>query len=172
MQIHVFHVASGAPVVAILRTGKTPKGGEVATIVKRGLLRRGTHDTITHDDLIEIALRSGLTREQLEAAIDEEATEGDMERAREKWLQSRRARFHRHLRSYVIVIGGLLLINLMTRGSAWVLWPMIGWGIGLAFDASNTYFMSPGRIERGAKWMLKREKLGKRFKEEYMPDGL
>lgn len=37
--MHIFHVASGAPVATILRTGKTPKGTEVATVVKH-LTRR------------------------------------------------------------------------------------------------------------------------------------
>lgn len=32
--MHIYHVASGTPVVAILRTAKTPKGREVATVVK------------------------------------------------------------------------------------------------------------------------------------------
>lgn len=32
--MHIYHVASGTPVVAILRTAKTPKGSEVATVVK------------------------------------------------------------------------------------------------------------------------------------------
>ena len=32
--MHIFHVKSGAPVTTILRTGKTPKGTEVATVVK------------------------------------------------------------------------------------------------------------------------------------------
>src|SRR5262249_38925964 len=34
LPIHVFHVRTGAPVVAILREGKTPGGEEVRTILK------------------------------------------------------------------------------------------------------------------------------------------
>jgi hypothetical protein len=34
MPIHVYHVESGKPVVAILRTGKTPAGQEVKTVIK------------------------------------------------------------------------------------------------------------------------------------------
>ena len=132
---------------------------DVAAIVKRALMARGTHDTITHEDLIEIARHSGLTREQLEEAIEMEAREGDMDRARDLWIARRRAKFNRHLRSYVIVIGALLLMNLMTRGYPWVLWPMIGWGIGLAFDASDTFFASAERINRGARRILKRGKV-------------
>jgi hypothetical protein len=34
MPIHIYHVGSGKPVVAILRTGKTPAGREVRTVIK------------------------------------------------------------------------------------------------------------------------------------------
>jgi hypothetical protein len=34
MPIHVYHVESGKPVVVILRTGKTPAGREVKTVIK------------------------------------------------------------------------------------------------------------------------------------------
>lgn len=143
--------------------------GDVAAIVKRALSMRGTHDTISHEDLVEIARHTGLTREQLEDAIDLEAREGDMDRARAVWTARRRAKFNRHLRSYVIVIGALLLMNLMTRGAPWVLWPMIGWGIGLAFDASDTFFASAERIDRGARRILKRGKV-KKFWNDVIED--
>ena len=32
--MHIYHVASGTPVVAILRPAKTPKGSEVRTVMK------------------------------------------------------------------------------------------------------------------------------------------
>lgn len=37
--MHIYHVASGAPVVAILRTVKTPKGSEARTVVKHATRR-------------------------------------------------------------------------------------------------------------------------------------
>ena len=44
--------------------------------------------------------------------------------------------FLRHLGLYVIVIGGLGMINLLTDpgGYPWFLWPALGWGVGLAFQ--------------------------------------
>ncbi len=44
--------------------------------------------------------------------------------------------FLRHLGVYVIVIGGLGLLNLLTDpgGYPWFLWPAMGWGVGLAFQ--------------------------------------
>ncbi len=47
--------------------------------------------------------------------------------------------FLKHLSSYVIVIGGLALLNWLTSpGAWWVVWPAVGWGIGLAFDLRRT----------------------------------
>ena len=39
--------------------------------------------------------------------------------------------FYAHLLWYLSVIGLLALINLMTTGYPWFLWPALGWGIGL-----------------------------------------
>jgi hypothetical protein len=38
-----------------------------------------------------------------------------------------------HVAVYGLVITGLLLINLLTSpGYLWFLWPLVGWGLGLA----------------------------------------
>ena len=41
--MHIYHVRSGTPVVAILRPGRTPKGTEVRTVVKHVTLRIREH---------------------------------------------------------------------------------------------------------------------------------
>lgn len=43
--------------------------------------------------------------------------------------------FYSHLTSYVIVNGFLIAIYMFTTpgGYPWFIWPMLGWGIGLAF---------------------------------------
>lgn len=53
-------------------------------------------------------------------------------RARER-VQAIRG-LYTHLGIYVVVIGGLFLINLVSRGEDggwWFYWPAIGWGIGV-----------------------------------------
>ena len=41
--MHIYHVASGTPVVAILRPARTPKGTEVRTVVKHVTKRMKRH---------------------------------------------------------------------------------------------------------------------------------
>ncbi len=41
-------------------------------------------------------------------------------------------RLRRHILAYAAVNGALFLIDLLTPGSWWFLWPMFGWGVALA----------------------------------------
>ena len=130
---------------------------EVSAIFRRALSGGGHRDTINHSELLDIARSSGITPEQLEAAIDEESREGDLDAAKEQWTQRQRREFYSHLTSYCIINGFLLMVNLITiRGYLWVIWPMMGWGIGLAFHYVNTFFVAEEKIERGARRLLRK----------------
>jgi hypothetical protein len=51
--------------------------------------------------------------------------------------------FYVHLAIYVVVIGMLLGINLITwTGHYWVLWPGFFWGVALAFHAASAFLIS------------------------------
>ncbi len=41
-------------------------------------------------------------------------------------------RLRRHILAYAAVNGALFLIDLLTPGSWWFLWPMFGWGVAVA----------------------------------------
>jgi hypothetical protein len=131
---------------------------EVSAIVRRALQGRSSHGDITHDDLLNIAQQSGITRDQLERAIEEQETLAEYDEAKSEWTRRRREEFFGHLRSYLIVIFMLMLINLFTgRGYPWFLWPALGWGIGIAFHASDTFFVSKEKLERGAQRLLQKK---------------
>ena len=112
---------------------------EVDRIIRRALKLK-KDDTISHQELIDTAREFGIDPQTLEAAIEEDNEEFEKERARKTRRLRRKARFHRHLWSYFIVIGALLLINIMTSGPWWFQWPALGWGIGLAFNFRAAYF--------------------------------
>jgi hypothetical protein len=47
--------------------------------------------------------------------------------------------FYIHLSVYVLVNLGLAAINLVTGGKSWHLWPLAGWGLGLAIHGFVTF---------------------------------
>lgn len=132
---------------------------QVEAILQRALQRQQGSSTgnISHDDLIETARELGIDPSQLEMAIMEQTEIGAVEDAKKTWLAQQKRSFYEHLRSYLIVNGILVLINVMTDGGSWVMWPILGWGIGLAFDAANTFWPSEKEIEKGARKVMQRE---------------
>ena len=57
--------------------------------------------------------------------------------------------FRSHLMAYVIVNAGLVMINLLTSDDYfWFIWPMLGWGIGLAAHGVTVYMDGEGMRDR------------------------
>jgi len=126
---------------------------EVDRIIRRAL-KLNKEDSISHQELMETAKEFGIDPQTLEAAIEEDKEEFEKERARKKRQLRRKARFHRHLWSYLIVIGALLLINFLTPGPWWFQWPALGWGIGLAFNFRAAYFPTEGELQKKNKIII------------------
>ncbi|MFN8714027.1 MAG: 2TM domain-containing protein [Bacteroidota bacterium] len=69
----------------------------------------------------------------------------EQEREKELWKQAkRRVGFRRHLAVFIIVNGFLWAMWLFTGPRTedrvpWPIFPMLGWGIGLAFDYYGAY---------------------------------
>jgi hypothetical protein len=115
---------------------------DVDRIIRRALKLK-KNDSINHQELIDTAKEFGIDPQTLETAIEEDKEEFEKERGRKTRLLRRKARFHRHLWSYLIVIGVLLIANVLTPGPWWFQWPALGWGIGLAFNFRAAYFPVP-----------------------------
>lgn len=132
---------------------------EVSSIIRRALQQGGASDgSISHEELIDIAMKSGVHPDKLDSVLKEQELNREIDDAKALWIKRHREDFHSHLRTYVIVIGFLIVINLMTRSYPWVIWPIVGWGVGLLLHASDTYFVSEERIERGARKILKKRR--------------
>jgi len=112
---------------------------EVDRIIRRALKLK-KEDSINHQELVDTAREFGIDPETLMSAIEEDQEVFEKERARRKRQLRRKALFHRHLWSYIIVISALLLINITIPGVWWFQWPALGWGIGLAFNFKAAYF--------------------------------
>ncbi len=127
----------------------------VSRIIKRALQHEQS-DAIDYDQLLETARDLGIDPRKVETAIREEAAGNETEDAKKEWLNRKHSKFHAHLSSYLIVNGALFLINIMTSGPWWFQWPVLGWGIGLAFDLRQAYFPTTDQTERGIRRTLKR----------------
>ena len=47
--------------------------------------------------------------------------------------------FYSHLAVYLAVNTMLHVINLMTSGRYWAIWPLLGWGVAIALQAAATF---------------------------------
>ena len=89
------------------------------------------------------ALWSWSTREVHESAEGEPVD--DRYRRAKAQVEALRG-FYGHATAYALVNAGLLLINLLTSPAyLWVVWPLLGWGIGLASHALGVF---GGRLGR------------------------
>ncbi len=123
---------------------------EVSAIVRRGLEHQSGSGDISYDELEDIALQSGISAEALQQAMAEEDKHREQEQAKARWRKRRQAAFYHNLRAYVLVNVFLIAINLLTtpHGYFWAIWPMLGWGLGLAFHAAATFFPNGRKLDR------------------------
>jgi hypothetical protein len=112
---------------------------EVTRIMRRALKLK-QEDTISHQDLIDTAEEIGIDPQLLETAIKQEQREFKRNSVRKARLKRRKVGFYSNLLSYLIVNAALLLINSLTPGPWWFQWPLLGWGIGLAFHFKAVFF--------------------------------
>ncbi len=132
---------------------------EVNSILRRALERQGgaSPGALNYNDLVETARELGIDPAQVEAVLSEQDEVGQIEAAREKWKLQRKKKFFDHLRTYAIINVMLLLLDIAVSDGTWFYWVLFSWGIGLLFDASDTFFPKDRDVERGARRMLERE---------------
>lgn len=127
---------------------------DAQAIIKRAIERSSSAGSVAFTDLAETAKELGIDPGDLAAAIEEHEAAREVEEARNRWRRWRKKKFNQHLRSYVIVNAALMIFSLLSE-EAWFLFPLIGWGIGLAFDFAATFYPSDRDIERGTMSALK-----------------
>lgn len=81
-------------------------------------------------------------------------TEADLQRLARRRVKMKMG-FAIHAAVYVIVNLGLFAIDRATGGPHWHLWPLAGWGLGLAIHGLATWYALDGGGIRGR--MVERE---------------
>lgn len=132
---------------------------QVNAILRRAIERQGAgaSSTVSYTDLQDTARELGIDPAQLDAAIGEYERISDIESARNRYIAQRKQKFREHLRSYLVVNLFLFVLDLVFSGGTWFYWVLFGWGIGLYFDAAETFFPKEKDIERGALKILEKE---------------
>lgn len=130
---------------------------EVTAIIRRALMHQDPEGLVNEEELEEIARHAGVSPEQLQHALREEAGQREVEQAKLKIQARKRREFVDHLRAYLIVNGALILMNLLTSWYPWSLWCILGWGIGLAFHASDVFFRNEEKLDKEARKHLRKE---------------
>lgn len=80
-------------------------------------------------------------------------SEKKLEKAKER-VESIKS-FYIHLAVYILVMGFLTILNLISGGFPWVIFPLVGWGLGLLGHASEAFDYHP---LFGKKWEEKKIK--------------
>lgn len=57
----------------------------------------------------------------------------------EKTLAEKKLDFRRHLRTYLVMSLFFIILDYYTSGLTWAIWPILGWGIGVALQALSLY---------------------------------
>ena len=147
------------------QTSRKYSNEEVSRILRLALSRE-QDELISYDELVETAEELGIDPSKLESALEQERAGQSIRDAREAWLKRRRSEFYANVWSYIIVNSAIFLIDVFTPGGWWFQWPLLGWGIGLAFHFKESHFPSEEQIEKGTGKILARSRRKRRYSRE------
>lgn len=144
-----------------------------ADTILRNLLNNkpnGSHYTLA--DLELTAAELGISKEELRQAIEVYAAEKEYNELRNEVITKKRRKLYDHIAAYIIINGGLFFMDMLTSQSGWFMYPLVGWGIGLAFDIFYTFMPKEDDIEKSVqKLRKKRQKMSKPFDAKILNDG-
>ncbi|MBL0331572.1 MAG: 2TM domain-containing protein [Chlorobi bacterium] len=129
---------------------------ELQAILKRALDGKTGSSTLGYEDILDTAKELGISPQEIDRAIYEQNNVAPFEEARNKFLIHSKEEWRSHVVSYAIVNTALFFLSIATGGE-WFVFPLIGWGIGLAFHTYNTFFPSEKEIEKGVSKLLARQ---------------
>jgi hypothetical protein len=103
----------------------------------------------SHEQLRQMAAEMGIEAAVLDQAAHEWTAEEQMVRERRQFIAGRRREFLAHLAPYLLVNALLVSINLLTGARYfWAIWPILGWGMGIASHAVDALRTSGDCFEK------------------------
>ncbi len=125
---------------------------ELSGLSTRTIQRIEAGQTPSTETLKSLASVFEIDFQQLQSEVDVVHSNTESEQAEKlALLKVRKLKgFYIHLLQYVVIITGLLILNLVkSPEKLWVVWPALGWGIGVLFHAARTFDWIPFF---GAEW--------------------
>jgi hypothetical protein len=139
-------------------TGALTSESDLEEILALAARKSGSQTGSLRDRLHAVADEIGISPEALREAEIEHAKRKEEQMQIQAFARKRKAEWRSHLFSYIGVNGFMLCINLVTSGSiSWAIWPLLGWGIGMAIHTFNTWFQPPEDDEEFEKFLITHE---------------
>lgn len=128
-------------------------------ILQDALEHQSNETEFSHDQLVEMAEELGVSPESLAIAEEKWLSETKIDEELLEFNRHRRQQFNYQLMSYGIVMTFLFFINLFTSPEFfWVVFPLLGWGMGLAFQFAELRQIGGEKYEKELeKWRIKQE---------------
>ncbi len=116
---------------------------DVQKILQLAMAQKAEGRDFSRQELLEMAAELGISSEAIalaEKQLMQESEKQLTKQALNNMSNSRRRKFQTHLFLYLIVNTFLVVIDFMPDHRLnWAFWPIAGWGLGLAFDALDTF---------------------------------
>lgn len=132
---------------------------EVNAILRRAVERQPLPGDTSREQLLALANELKIPIDAIEQAEREVVGQLDTVQLRAEFDIERRREFFSHLASYIGVCGFLILLNVfVTRGIWWSVFPVLGWGLAIYFDAVLTFLKGGQEYEdEFSNWLAKRK---------------
>lgn len=133
--------------------------GDMHEILKRAAAIDGNANLSRHV-LEQTAAELGISPDALQRAEAEYQKELAQKSEVDAFLQARRAEFGQHLASYVLINAFLVGVWWFTGAKyPWFIWPLLGWGVGIASHWITSRSTSGDDFEREfRRWRKRRAK--------------
>jgi len=126
--------------------------------------RGGANGSFDYQQLLSTAQELGISEGELRNELNSHNNSYEFQLVQQKILKTKKNNFYKHLTSYLIVNGSLTFFDLWLNSEInFAIYPIIFWGIGLAFDFMGSFFPNKDKILRRANRIIeKRNKYRKK----------
>jgi hypothetical protein len=159
---------------------KTYTQDEINEILKRALSQQSLREqTLSHEDLVQVAAEVGIDRNALDAASAEIAKTQEAELAKRseaaELATERRIQLRRLLASAIrlgVLNGALYFIDMHVSGGTWFQWPLLASGVLLALQVRHVVSPEQRLARRRAREERERRRAARRAQVEAVKQKL